>query len=55
MVGFSSVAAPVLDSSGRARAAISLVGSTEQIAGNLGRSAQLVSVAARRLARSLGI
>ncbi len=53
--GVSSVAAPVLDSSGRARAAISLVGPTSQISGNVGRSAQLVSVAARRLARSLGI
>lgn len=55
LTGFSSVAAPVLDSSGRALAAISLVGATDQFAGNLGRTAQLVSVAARRLSRALGI
>jgi DNA-binding IclR family transcriptional regulator len=53
--GFASVAAPVLDSNGRARAAISLVGPTAQITENLGRTGQLVTVAARRLARSLAI
>lgn len=55
LTGFSSVAAPVLDSSGRALAAISLVGTTDQFAGSFGRTAQLVSVAARRLARAMGI
>ena len=53
--GVSSIAAPVLDSSGRARAAISLVGGTPQLSANVGRSAQLVTAAARRLSRTLGI
>jgi DNA-binding IclR family transcriptional regulator len=53
--GLSSVAAPVLDASGRACAAVSLVGTTRELSTDLGRPAQLVTVAARRLARSLGI
>ena len=55
LIGLASVAAPVLDASGRAQAAISLVGPAEELASDVGRSARLVTVAARRLARSLGI
>ena len=51
----ASVAAPVLDRSGRARAAISLVGPRAEIARDLGRPGRLVTVAARRIARSLGV
>lgn len=54
-LGLTSVAAPVRDSTGRARAAISLVGPTDDLAGDLDRPSRLVSVAARRLARSLAI
>jgi DNA-binding IclR family transcriptional regulator len=53
--GLSSVAAPVLDSSGRACAAISLVGTGSEFSGDFGRPARLVTVASRRLARTLGI
>jgi DNA-binding IclR family transcriptional regulator len=53
--GLSSVAAPVLDSAGRACAAISLVGTGPEFSGDLGRPARLVTVAARRLARTMGI
>lgn len=52
--GAASVAAPVLDVSGRARAAISLVGPTAETARNLGRRARLVTVAARKVAQCLG-
>ncbi len=51
--GLSSVAAPVCDRAGRARAAISLVGPTGAIAGTPGRHARLAQAAAIRLARSL--
>jgi DNA-binding IclR family transcriptional regulator len=54
-VGLASVAAPVLDSSGRAQAAISLVGPAAEFVSDFGRPARLVTLAARRLARSLGI
>jgi DNA-binding IclR family transcriptional regulator len=54
-VGLSSVAAPVLDVTGRARAAISLVGPAHELSRDMGRPAQLVVVSARRLARMLGI
>lgn len=54
-VGLCSVAAPVLDASGKAVAAISLVAPGEDIRHDLGRPAQLVSVAARKLAHLLGI
>lgn len=55
LVGVSSVAAPVLDSGGRAQAAISLVGPAQELGPDLGRSARMVTVVARKLARSLGI
>lgn len=55
LAGLASVAAPVLDASGRAQAAISLVGPATEFASDFGRPARLVTVAARRLARSLGI
>jgi DNA-binding IclR family transcriptional regulator len=55
MAGVGSVAAPVLDSTGRAVAAVSLLRPTAELAGDLGRHAQLVSIAARRLARTLAI
>jgi DNA-binding IclR family transcriptional regulator len=53
--GCSAVAAPVLDSSGRAVAAISLVAAGAEVGTDLGRPAQLVSVAARKLTRVLGM
>jgi DNA-binding IclR family transcriptional regulator len=52
--GAASVAAPVLDRSGRSRAAISLVGPAAEIARDLGRQAQLVTIAARKVAQCLG-
>jgi DNA-binding IclR family transcriptional regulator len=55
LAGLASVAAPVLDASGRAQAAISLVGPAQELASDFGRPARLVTIAARRLARSLGI
>ncbi|MCU0265560.1 MAG: IclR family transcriptional regulator [Actinomycetia bacterium] len=54
-LGLTSVAAPVRDATGRARAAISVVGPAEDMAHDLNRPARLVTVAARRLARSLAI
>jgi DNA-binding IclR family transcriptional regulator len=51
--GLSSVAAPVLDASGRARAAVSLIGVSHKLSGDLGRASRLVSVAAQRLTRTL--
>ena len=53
--GMGSVAAPVLDSAGRAVAAVSLVKPTAELVADLGRLAQLVSITARRLARTLAI
>jgi DNA-binding IclR family transcriptional regulator len=53
--GLSSVAAPVLDASGKAVAAISLVAPDEDVRTDLGRPARLVSVAARKLSQTLGI
>jgi DNA-binding IclR family transcriptional regulator len=53
--GLFSVAAPVLDASGRAIAAISLVAPGEDIHNDLGRPARLVAVAARKLSQTLGI
>lgn len=55
LTGLASVAAPVLDATGRAQAAISLVGPAAEFASDVGRPARLVTVAARRLARTLGI
>lgn len=53
--GLCSVAAPVLDATGKAVAAISLVAPGEDIRADLGRPARLVAVAARKLSHSLGI
>lgn len=54
-IGCSAVAAPVLDGSGRAVAAVSLVAAGAEVGTDLGRPAQLVSVAARKLTRVLGM
>jgi len=54
-VGVSSVAAPVLDSGGRAQGAISLVGPTQELPADFGRLSRLVTIGARRLARTVGI
>ncbi len=51
--GLSSVAAPIRDHTGRARAAISLVGPTKEIVGTVERHARLARTAAGRLARTL--
>jgi DNA-binding IclR family transcriptional regulator len=53
-LGAASVAAPVLDRAGRPRAAISLVGPAAEFARDLGRPAQLVTIAARKVAQCLG-
>lgn len=49
--GVTAVAAPILDRRGRARAAISIVGRTEDLAGELGKSARIVTAAAQRISR----
>ncbi len=54
-VGLTSVAAPVRDSAGRARAAISVVGPSREMNDDLGRPARLVTVASRKLAHALAI
>lgn len=51
--GLSSVAAPVRDRTGVARAAISLVGPTSEVCAVLERDARLAGAAARRLSRRL--
>ena len=53
LVGLSAVAAPVRDHEGRARAAISLVGPTEEIKSTVDRKARLAQAAASRLAKML--
>lgn len=53
--GQGSVAAPVLDASGRAVAAVSLIRPTDELRADLGRLSQVVLIAARRLSRTLGI
>jgi DNA-binding IclR family transcriptional regulator len=53
VVGLTSVAAPVFDHTGKACAAISIVGPTARILGNVGSPAQLVQTAAGRLAKQL--
>jgi DNA-binding IclR family transcriptional regulator len=53
--GICSVAAPVLDASGTAISAISLLAPGEDVRGDLGRPARLVTVAARKLAHGLGV
>lgn len=54
-VGLASIAAPVLDGSGRARAAISLVGPAHELPAEVGRRARILTVAARNLSRSLAL
>lgn len=51
MPGLASVAAPVFDVQGMARAAISLTGTTDDLATHHDRSVRLVMVAAQRLSR----
>jgi len=51
--GLTSVAAPVRDHTGRARAAISLVGPTAEVLGSVERHARLAGAAAHRLSRIL--
>lgn len=54
-VGLASVAAPVLDGFGRARAAISLVGPAHELGEVVGRRARLLTVASRNLSKSLAL
>ncbi|BCB89505.1 IclR family transcriptional regulator [Phytohabitans suffuscus] len=54
-LGLASVAAPVLAHDGSAWAAISVVGGSKQLRGDLDRPARLVRLAAQRLAWALGI
>lgn len=51
--GFTAVAAPILDSFGHAHAAISIVGKTEDFAGELGKSARIVTAAAQKVSSRL--
>lgn len=51
--GFTSIAAPVLDHDGTARAAISLVGPTTKMLPNATTPARLVQLAAKKLSREL--
>jgi DNA-binding IclR family transcriptional regulator len=51
--GLTSVAAPVRDHTGRARAAISLVGPTAEVLGAVELHARLAGAAAHRLSRTL--
>ncbi|WP_344006725.1 IclR family transcriptional regulator [Streptomyces thermocarboxydovorans] len=52
-VGLTSIAAPVRDHAGRARAAISIVAPTRSVGDGIERSARLISEAARKLSRGL--
>lgn len=49
--GFTSVAAPLLDGFGCARAAISVVGVTAEVSGNLGKLARVVAAGAQTVMR----
>ena len=53
VIGLTSVAAPVFDHAGRARAAISIVGPSAKIMPNVENPARLVRTAAAQLARQL--
>ena len=53
LVGFTSVAAPILDPSGRARAAISIAGPTADLDSSFDHHTRLVVAAAKRIAREL--
>lgn len=52
--GLASVAAPIIDTSGVAVAAVSVAGPTSDVLGNVDRHARVVMVAAARLSRRLG-
>jgi len=54
MPGLASVAAPVIDTSGRAVAAVSVAGPTAIVIGDVDRYARVVMVASARLSRRLG-
>lgn len=51
--GASSVSSPVLDRSGIARAAVSLLGPTPEVRQDLGRASRLVFITARKIAQRL--
>jgi DNA-binding IclR family transcriptional regulator len=53
MLGFTSIAAPILDTSGVARAAISIVGPNRDIDPHFERISRLVMAAARKIGQSL--
>lgn len=53
MMRLGSVAAPVIDASGVAHAAISITGSAADLGQDLDRQARLVTLAARRISKSL--
>jgi DNA-binding IclR family transcriptional regulator len=53
MLGFTSIAAPILDSAGLARAAISIAGPNREIDPNFERIARLVLTAARKISKAL--
>lgn len=52
--GLASVAAPIIDASGVAVAAVSIAGPASDVVGNADRHARVVMVAAARLSRRLG-
>jgi len=52
--GLASIAAPIIDTSGAAVAAVSIAGPTADVMGNLDRHARVVMVAAARLSRRVG-
>ncbi|MGN6609913.1 MAG: IclR family transcriptional regulator [Jatrophihabitans sp.] len=53
LLGFTSIAAPILDPTNRARAAISMAGPTEDFAASVAQDARLVISAARCIAKAL--
>ena len=53
MLRLASVAAPILDSSGVAHAAVSITGSDADLGPDLNRQSRLVTVAARRISKAL--
>jgi DNA-binding IclR family transcriptional regulator len=53
MLGFTSIAAPILDTDGVARAAISIAGPNREIDPNFERIARLVMTAARKISKLL--
>jgi DNA-binding IclR family transcriptional regulator len=53
MYGLASVAAPVMDKQGVARAALSITGSAQELGQHPDRQARLVTAASQRLAKQL--